>query len=152
MVVKQYKAALDKIVAGEYDEKFKEESEEELKRVFNRGFWENGYYMGKQLGEWSKSYGSQATTKKIQIGKVVNFFKKAMVAEIAVESGQIKIEDLIAFTGSTTGIVYSSLEKILDSSGNDVSSVEKGCNATVKLDEAVRRNDKVFLIIPRVDS
>ncbi len=151
VVVKQYKEALDRIASGEYDEAFKDDAEQNLKSVFNRGFWENGYYLGKQLGEWSGSYGSQATTRKIQIGKVVNFFKKAMVAEIAVESSEIKIEDLIAFTGSTTGIVYSTLKKILDSDGNDVPSVQKGFNATVKLDEAVRRNDKVFLIEPRND-
>ena len=150
-VVRQYREALNRIESGTYDDVFKEEAEQKLKSVFNRGFWENGYYLGKQLGEWSGSYGSQATTKKIQIGKVVNFFKKAMVAEIAVESGEIKIEDLLAFTGSTTGIVYSTLEKILDSDGNDVPTVKKGFNATVKLDEAVRRNDKVFLIKPRND-
>ena len=148
-VVKQYRIALDRIASGDYDEKFKEESENQLKRVFNRGFWKNGYYLGKKLGEWSQVYGSQATTKKIQVGKVVNFFKKAMVVEIAVESGEINTGDEIAFTGATTGIVYSSVKKILDSSGIDVAGVKKGTTATIKLEDIVRRNDKVFLIKPR---
>lgn len=148
-VVKTYRTALERIKTDEYDETFKKEAEEQLKSVFNRGFWKNGYYLGKPLGEWSETYGSQATTKKIQIGKVVNFFKKAMVAEIAVESAEIKTGDTIAFTGTTTGIVYTDLTQILDTRGNEVTTVLKGNNATVKLMEVVRRNDKVFLIEPR---
>lgn len=150
-VVKQYRTALDRIATGDYDEKFKEESKKQLERVFNRGFWENGYYLGKKLGEWSQVYGSQATTKKIQVGKVTNFFKKAMVVEIAVESGEIKTGDEIAFTGATSGIVYTSVKKILDSQGVDVAVVKRGAKATIKLEDIVRRNDKVFLIKPRTD-
>lgn len=151
-VVRQYRTALNRIVSGDYDEKFKEESEKQLERVFNRGFWKNGYYMGKKLGEWSQVYGSQATTKKILVGKVVNFFKKAMVVEIAVESGELSTGDEMAFTGVTTGIVYSSVKKILDSQGVDVAVVKKGTTATIKLEDIVRRNDKVFLIKPRTDT
>lgn len=148
-VVKQYRTALDHIASGSYDEEFKRESLETLKKVFNRGFWENGYYMGKKLGEWSGVYGSQATEKKIQTGRVVNFFKKAMVVQIGIESGEICVGDRLAFTGPSTGIVYTDVETILDSSGNASGCVKKGTTATVKMNEVVRRNDKVFLIKPR---
>ncbi|MCK5130802.1 MAG: U32 family peptidase [Candidatus Sabulitectum sp.] len=151
VVVRQYKKALDQISAGEYDEKNKEESEKELKKVFNRGFWENGYYLGKKLGEWSGVYGSQATEKKIQIGKVINFYRKNMVVHFAVESEKIKIGDEIAFTGPTTGIAYSKVDKILDDDGNDVTCIKKGNTGTIKLNEVVRRSDKLFLIKLRTD-
>jgi putative protease len=41
--------------------------ENELKKVYNRGFWE-GYYLGRDLGEWTKEPGSIATEKKIYLG------------------------------------------------------------------------------------
>jgi len=44
-----------------------------LKSVYNRGFWD-GYYLGKKMGEWTEKYGSQATKKKVYIGKITNFF------------------------------------------------------------------------------
>ena len=150
-VVRQYKKALILISAGEYDDRNKEELENELKRVFNRGFWENGYYLGKKLGDWSGAYGSQATTKKIQVGKVINFYRINMVVHIAVESEEIKIGDEIAFTGPTTGIAYSKVDRILDDDGNDVACIKKGNTGTVKLNEVVRRSDKVFLIRLRTD-
>ncbi len=145
-VVRQYRAALEQISSGEYTEENKEQSEKKLKKVFNRGFWENGYYLGKKLGEWSGIYGSQATTKKILVGKVVNFFKKKMVVQIGVESGEIKVGDEIAFIGPTTGIVYSTIEQIRDDNGNVAESISKGTTGTVLLKEIVRRSDKVFLI------
>ncbi|MCK5841871.1 MAG: U32 family peptidase [Candidatus Sabulitectum sp.] len=148
-VVKQYRKALTLIAAGEYDNECKDELEKELKKVFNRGFWENGYYLGKRLGDWSGAYGSQATTKKILVGRVVNFYKKVMIVEIMVESGEISIGDQIAFTGTTTGIVYSEVGMILDSSDVETALLKKGNTGTIKLKQVVRRNDKVFLIKPR---
>ncbi|MCK5034849.1 MAG: U32 family peptidase [Candidatus Sabulitectum sp.] len=148
-VVKQYRKALTLIAAGEYDDQRKDELEKELKKVFNRGFWENGYYLGKRLGDWSGAYGSQATTKKILVGRVVNFYKKVMIVEILVESGEISIGDQIAFTGTTTGIVYSKVDMILDSSDVETALLKKGSTGTIKLEEVVRRNDKVFLVKPR---
>ena len=56
-----------------------------LARVFNRGFWD-GYYQGQRLGEWTHSYGSKATRKKVFAGKCTNFFKNIGVAEFFIEA------------------------------------------------------------------
>ena len=151
-VVRQYRRALELIAAGEYTDGKKQELETELAKVFNRGFWENGYYLGKRLGEWSGAYGSKATTKKVIVGRVVNFYKKPMVAEILVESGEINTGDRIAVTGPTTGIAYTTVEKILDSSDTDTSCLEKGSTGTVKFQQVLRKNDKVFVIKPRSEN
>ena len=148
-VVRVYKNALEHIASGEFTEDFRERSYHELKKVFNRGFWENGYYMGRTSGEWSGVYGSQATLKKVKVGKVVNFFHKPGVVEIALESGDICRGDEIAFTGPTTGIVYSTANSILDYHGNSVECLKKATSGTIKMEEIVRRNDLVFLIKPR---
>jgi len=151
-VVRQYRRALELIGADEYTDGKKQELETELAKVFNRGFWENGYYLGKRLGEWSGVYGSKATTKKVIVGRVVNFYKKPMVAEILVESGEINTGDRIAVTGPTTGIAYTTVERILDSSDTDTSCLEKGNTGTVRFQQVLRKNDKVFVIKPRSEN
>ncbi len=148
-VVRVYKEALRLISINKYNQEAKDKADNELKQVFNRGFWENGYYLGKKMGEWVGSYGSQATTKKVQIGKVVNFFKKSMVVQFVIHSSEIKIGDTIAFIGPTTGIVYTTVEKILNNDTKDVQCLGKGNTGTIKLEEVVRKSDKLFLIQPR---
>ena len=66
---------------------------EKLRSVYNRGFWENGYYLGKKAGEWSGSGGSQATQRKKYVGKVIRYFPKIQVAECKLESQPFKMGD-----------------------------------------------------------
>lgn len=148
-VVRVYKEALKLIIAGDYNQLAKDKAEGELKEVFNRGFWENGYYLGKKMGEWVGSYGSQATLRKVQIGRVVNFFKKSMVAQFVIHSSKIDVGDRIAFIGPTTGIVYTEVKKILNNDSEEVQSLEKGNTGTIKLEDIVRKSDKLFLIQSR---
>ena len=148
-VVRQYRRAVDLIEAGEFGDEQKEESLLELKKVFNRGFWENGYYLGNKLGEWAGVYGSVATTVKIKVGKVVNFFHRNMVVEVLIESGEIRKGAEVAFTGPTTGIVHSVADSMMNDHGEVVECLKKGESGTIKMDETVRRNDLVFIIEPR---
>ena len=53
-----------------------------LAEVFNRGFWEGGYYLGRRLGEWSASGENRATLKKVFLGTVVNYYPKAKAVEL----------------------------------------------------------------------
>ena len=117
--------------------------------MFNRGFWENGYYLGNKLGEWAGVYGSVATTVKIKVGKVVNFFHRNMVVEVLIESGEIRKGAEVAFTGPTTGIVHSVADSMMNDHGEVVECLKKGESGTIKMDETVRRNDLVFIIEPR---
>ncbi|MEI6242329.1 MAG: peptidase U32 family protein, partial [Chlamydiota bacterium] len=96
VVVGAYREALDAISEGCFSDEKHKEWLEKLRSVYNRGFWENGYYLGKSLGEWCGSYGSQATKKKIYIGKITNYFTTLKVAEIKVENGLFqKGEELV---------------------------------------------------------
>jgi len=114
-----------------------------LETVFNRGFWD-GYYLGQRLGEWSTTYGSAATKRKIYLGRVTNFFKKLSVAEIKPETGSITAGDELIFTGPTTGILEYTVTGLRDASMNEVDSVPAGELCSVHLPGLVRRSDKVF--------
>ena len=103
-----YNEALEAYLAGELTDEKKDAWDERLSTVFNRGFWD-GYYQGQKLGEWSNIYGSQATERKVYIGKAIKHFSKLGVGEFDIESGEINAGEKILITGPTTGAVYLEL-------------------------------------------
>lgn len=132
-----------------FDGKFTKENvaqwNEELSKVYNRGFWD-GYYLGKKTGEWTEDYGNQATERKMYIGKVTNYFSKLGVAEIKVESHDLAVSDEIKIIGETTGVYEDRIREIrldLDS----VEKVEKGNLCSIPVKNVVRRNDKVYKVV-----
>ena len=145
---KEYREAIDSVENNTYTEDNIEKWRTQLSSVFNRGFWEDGYYLGKKLGEWSGVYGSKATEEKMQLGKVINYFQKYNVAHILVVSNSIKAGDKILITGPTTGAVYTVAESIFKDDEQAVDA-KKGEEITIPVPETVRKNDKVFLIKPR---
>ena len=84
-VVSCYKEAIESVLDGTFTEEKKDQWDERLSTVFNRGFWD-GYYQGQKMGEWTKDYGNKATEKKVLIGKVIKYFSRLGVAEVAVEA------------------------------------------------------------------
>src|SRR3712207_472599 len=96
-VVKCYQEAIESVVEGTFTEEKKDAWDERLATVFNRGFWD-GYYQGQTMGEWNRGYGSMATEKKVQVGKVVKYFSKLGVAEVAVEASDFKLGDKLLIT------------------------------------------------------
>jgi U32 family peptidase len=144
-VTKAYKEAVESIKANSYTPDKINVWEKELEKVYNRGFWHGGYYLGKKLGEWSGTYGSKATVEKECIGKVMNYFNKVGVAEVLLESGKINVDDEIMITGPTTGVMQFRLDKILVND-KSVKSAMKKDNATIKIPEKARKNDKVYVL------
>jgi len=149
-VTRAYRQAIDSYYAGTFSAEITQQWEEELAKVFNRGFWHGGYYMGRHINDWSKSYGSRAKKQKVYAGYVKNYFSKARVAEFVIENGEVKIGDELMITGVTTGFVEITTESMYV---NDVpaDSAAKGDFVTIPVGEKVRRNDKLYLIIDRVD-
>ena len=141
-----YNEALEAYLAGEFTEEKKDAWDERLKTVFNRGFWD-GYYQGQKLGEWSNIYGSQATERKVYIGKAIKYFSNLGVGEFHIEAGEVKAGDKILITGPTTGAVYIELD---DPRVNmeSVDTVRKGDRVSFKVPGKVRPSDKLY----RIDS
>jgi putative protease len=145
-VVSCYKEAIESYLNGTFTDEKVNEWNIRLSKVFNRGFW-NGYYLGQRLGEWSNNYGSAATHKKIYVGKCTNFFTKLGVAEFLLEAQNLSVGDEILITGETTG-AYEDTVKEIRVQLNPVDKVEKGTYFSMKTNELIRRNDKLFKIVP----
>ena len=143
--VKCYKEAAIAIENGSYSKEKIEDWKARLSTVFNRGFWD-GYYLGRQLGEWSDTDGSQATCKKIYLGKAVKYYPKIGVAEFVLETTGLSVGDELLLMGPTTGIVSQITEKIHVDNG-PVDKAEKGRSIAVPFAEKVRPGDKLYKIV-----
>lgn len=145
-VVRVYSKAIDKIVDGSFNRDWAKEQISELETVFNRGFWNGGYYMGEKVGEWSGLYGSKTTKKKKTVGIVTNYYKNPKIVEFDVTSKiEIKKGDEILIIGPTSGLVKITLDEMRVNDSNS-ESASKGDNVTLPLDKIVRKNDEVFLV------
>ena len=145
-VVKCYKEALQSIVDGTFTEEKKDEWDQCLSTVFNRGFWD-GYYLGQRLGEWNKKYGSLATERKVYVGRGVKYYSNLGVGEFVIEASEISRGERLLVTGPTTGAVYFNASEIRYDM-NPVDKAEKGWHVSLPVDAKIRKSDKLFKIIP----
>jgi len=148
-VSRVYRQAVDAWFEGEFTKENLIKWNAELATVYNRGFWE-GYYSGRKMGEWTERYGSQATKKKIYVGKVTNYFGKLKVAEIKIETHDLNIGEEIKIIGPTTGVYEDTLKEIRVDL-KKVTKTSKGDDCSILVKDLVRRGDKVYKIIEEVE-
>ena len=141
-VVKCYHEAIESVLDGSFTEEKKDAWDERLSTVFNRGFWD-GYYQGQLLGEWNKNYGSNATERKVYIGKGVKYFSKLGVAEFTVEANTFKVGDKMLITGPTTGVMYVTADEIHGDHG-PVQEAQQGTRVSIAVTGKIRPSDKLF--------
>ncbi|MEN9918413.1 MAG: hypothetical protein RL662_849 [Bacteroidota bacterium] len=144
-VVECYKEAAIAYCEHTYSEEKIEGWDTRLSTVFNRGFWD-GYYLGQRLGEWSMNYGSEATKKKIYIGKGIKYFSNIGVAEFLMETQSLKVGDEILITGPTTGAVTQIVDEIRVEL-NSVDETIKGEKFSIKVVDKIRPSDKLFKLV-----
>lgn len=144
-VTQAYHKAIELINSDDFTEENINMLTDKLRTVFNRDFW-GGYYMGKTTGEWSNRYGSQATTKKVQLGKVNKYYGNIQVAAIKLESDEVNIGDDLLIIGPTTGVVEYKLNE-LRVNDKIVEKSVKGEEFSIAIDTKLRPNDKVFKVV-----
>ena len=144
-VVSCYKEAIESVLDGTFTEEKKDKWDERLSTVFNRGFWD-GYYLGQKMGEWTKEYGNKATEKKVLIGKVMKYFSRLGVAEIAVEANTFAKGEKLLITGNTTGAMFLNADEIRYDL-KPVEVAEQGWRVSIPVPDKVRPNDKLFKLV-----
>jgi len=148
-VVKVYRKAVDSFYAGEYTQEKAIDWTKELETVFNRGFWQGGYYLGEKRGEWSGAKGSQSTMNKKFLGTAKNYFVKSKIAEFYLNNGPLKQGDKIIIIGPTTGVLKTEI-KSLYKDEKPIKITNKGDEVTFPVEERVRKNDELYLLQEKV--
>lgn len=145
-VASVYREAVNAWFDDQYNQEQIDKWNERLAKVYNRGFWD-GYYLGRKTGEWTEDYGNQATIRKMYVGKVTNYYTKIGVAEIKIETNSLALDDEIKIIGPTTGVY----EDVISEIRVDLKTVDeavKGDICSVRVNELVRRGDKLYKIVP----
>lgn len=152
-VTSVYREAATACREGTYDEQKAEKWLERLAGVFNRGFWQGGYYLGTEWETWSGTSSNKATLHKVHLGKITNWFRKTGVAEISLEAGGFALNTHLLITGPTTGAMDISPAAIkkeaADGTMVDIQEAAKGDVVYIELPDKVRRGDKVYFMRPR---
>ena len=145
-VVSCYREAIQSAIDGTLTEEKKDAWDARLATVFNRGFWD-GYYQGQTLGEWNKHYGSVATERKVLVGKVIKYFSRLSVAEVAVEATTFSVGDKLLITGPTSGVMYLDATEIRYDL-KPVTTAQQGWRVSIPVSGKVRPSDKLFKLVP----
>ncbi len=144
-VVKTYKKALGDIENNKYSKNKIKKYLEDLQKVFNRKLSHGNYYLGKEIGEYSDVYGSKATHEKEFIGRVTHYFPKVKIAEIKLDTGNIKKGDEFVIIGKTTGVLEGIIKE-LRVDGNVFDKARRGDIITFEVSDRVRINDKLYVV------
>ena len=118
---------------------------EEVEKVYNRGFWHGGYYLGKEIDMWSATSGSIAKQEKQYIGTVLNYFAKTKIAHIKLEAADLELNKNILIIGPTTGVIEEKVS-VIQHEENKINVAKQGLEITIPLERVVRKNDKVYVI------
>lgn len=142
MAVTCYREALEAVLDGSFCNEKIERWNNELSKIFNRGFWD-GYYQGARLGEWSTKYGSSATRTKFYCAKALRYYPRLGVGEFLLESGRLEPNDEVLVIGPTTGVLNFNIEQIrLDRDPEPF--VEKGQVFSIPVPGRIRPGDKLY--------
>ena len=143
-VTECYKEAIRAYVDGTFTDEKVDDWNRRLATVFNRGFWD-GYYLGQRLGEWTHHYGSDATERKIYVGRGVKYFSNIGVAEFLVEAAELNVGDKLLVTGPTTGALFLTADEMRVDL-RPVPTVRKGEHFSIRCDK-IRPSDKLYKLV-----
>jgi len=139
-VVRIYRKALDKRLS----KKEIENSLEELKKIYNRGF-SSGFYLGFPTNDdFANVEHSAATEKKHFVGKVKHYFSNLSVATIILSS-ELKIGDKISIIGKTTGIKNCIVES-MEIKNKKIKKAKKRQEVGIKIPFEIKKGDEVYVI------
>jgi putative protease len=142
--VRVYREALETIESNTFSQEKAREWKQQLRQVYNRDFWEGGYYCGAPLGEWSASGHSRATIQRDQIGIVSNYYARAGIAEFQLKKPCLELGQEILIEGPTTGALRCTVDE-LRVDGLPARQATKDDIVTLPVPRRIRRNDKIFL-------
>lgn len=149
MTVRTYLEAVEAVLEGSYTPEKIKNWQTNLEKVYNRKLTQ-GYYLGKDVKEWSGTGGCLATEKKLYVGDVTRIFPKINVFELKAVSTQFKIGDELLIIGSESGVFRIPVKSMRNEKGEDVTESPKGEFVSIETQEdRLKVKDKVYVIIKK---
>lgn len=145
VVTRCYREAIQAIEEGIFTSEKINAWKAEMRKVYNRGFWE-GYYLGRTLGEWTPRPGSAATEKKVYIGKGTKYYPRIGVGEFVIETGNLKAGDTLMITGPKCGMVKEQVNELVVN-GKRKQEAKKGDLVTFPFATKVTQHDKLYKVV-----
>ncbi len=145
-VTECYREAIDRCLDRSFSKEKVAAWMNRMEAVYNRGFW-GGYYLGKELGEWTDAAGSKAKTKKIYIGKANHYYNKLQVAEFAIEAYSLKKGDKVMIIGPSTGVEETIITSLHVNDEGEKDMAVKGDLCAFPFDVAIKASDKLYKIV-----
>jgi len=147
-----YREAIDAYYENEFTEEKVKNWLNRLNKVYNRGF-STGFYFGLPKGtEIQREFdGNISNFKKIEIGKVLNYYPDKKAAKMLLSSGKLKLKDEIFIIGTHTDTYLRQEVKSIQIKQKQnltetplVSSKKERIIVGIIVDKPVKKNDKIF--------
>jgi len=147
-----YREAIDACYENEFTEDKVKNWLNRLNKVYNRGF-STGFYFGLPTGkEIQRGFdGNISNYKKIEIGKVLNYYPDKKAAKILLSSGKLKLKDEIFIIGTHTDTYLRQEVKSIQikqkqnlTETPSVLSKKERITVGLTVDKPVKKNDKIF--------
>jgi U32 family peptidase len=142
-VVRVYRKALDRKLS----KKELDESIEELKKVYNKGFSDGFYFKIPSSDDFSNTENSSGNESKEFLGKIYHYYTKISVGLVKINTGTLKIGDEVFIIGKTTGVIRHKIENI-EINNKKVDIIKKGDEAGIKF-PFCRKGDELYKIIKK---
>lgn len=144
-VVSAYRRAIDAVAKNQFTPELASELVAACARVYHREFGIGLYYGRPGAEQFTTTDLNQATTKKLHVGLVENYYPKARIAHIVIQDQAIACGDRLSIQGETTGVVELTLSE-LRRDAELCERAERGTWITFPCEQRVRTGDKVFVV------
>jgi putative protease len=125
-----------------------------LRKVYNRGF-STGFYFGLPKGNEIQrdDDGNISEYRKVEIGKILNYFPEKKAAKILLTSGKLRLDDEIYIIGTHTDTFLKQAIKSIQIKQKQnltetpfIHSSKERITVGILVDNPVKKNDKIFKI------
>lgn len=143
-VVRVYRKAID----NKLTKKQIADSQKELEKVYNRGYSDGFFIKAPTSDDFSNFDNNNATQKKEFIGKINHYYKKIKVGLIFINSGSLKVGDMIMVVGNKTSLFYYKIKSI-EVNKKKIKEAKKGLEVGIEI-PLCRKGDEVYKIINNI--
>jgi putative protease len=146
-VVTAYRAAVAAVLGGTFSAALAERLTADCARVYHREFGVGLFHGRPGAEQYTDTDANQATSKKLYVGAVLNYYPKARMAQIQIQDQPVALGDALSIHGPTTGVVDLTVTA-LRRDEEVCTRAERGTWITFPCEARVRVNDKVFVVRP----